>query len=234
MGIGFVLLFWAVFGMFFGGVVALIFGGVAWWLTPKNARQRKLVLITSALFPFVCLAWAGGVFVFQAIVNGEVLHRDPGLGDVWMTPLPNGYAIEFIDVTDYGWVYNPKTQGTDDAIGEQRDAIAGVRTLQVAGHYILGGAGPLRDDTPNSTSDVTSYFLMDTEAGNRTDMNTYDQLNSAATQLGVKPQLEPIYTIYRRYRFTWFDALSAVLLLVPPALAGLALTRWILRIRRIE
>ncbi|HEY6369795.1 MAG TPA: hypothetical protein VIX37_04395 [Candidatus Sulfotelmatobacter sp.] len=53
------------------------------------------------------------------------------MGDTWQAPLPNGYQIMMIDVTDQGWVYNPKTQADGD-VSERHDAVAGVRNLEVA------------------------------------------------------------------------------------------------------
>lgn len=55
----------------------------------------------------------------------------------WHAPLPNGYQVMMIDVTDQGWVYNPKTQIGSGIFGKE-DAVSGVRNLQVAGRYILG------------------------------------------------------------------------------------------------
>src|SRR5579872_2218365 len=137
MGIGFVLLLWAVAGTILAGLGAVILGGATAFFTRRVNKGRRRAVSAAILFPFACLAWAGAVFVVQAIVNESVLHRDPGLGDTWHCPLPNGYMITMIDVTDQGWVYSPKTQGPDGALAEQEDAIAGVRMLQVAGRYIL-------------------------------------------------------------------------------------------------
>jgi hypothetical protein len=128
MGIGFVLLIWAAVGLVLAGVGAVLLGGMAAYLTRGAVGGRKWLLVAASLFPFVCLAWAGGIFVFQAVVNEMVFHRDPGLGDSWNCRLPNGYAILMIDVTDQGWVYNPKTQ-PGDSVTDGEDAIAGVRIL---------------------------------------------------------------------------------------------------------
>jgi hypothetical protein len=139
MGIGFVLLIWFVLGIFLAGIGALVLGFSAAYVTRGAQRERKWLVIATSVFPFVCLGWAGIVFVFQAIVNETVLHRDAGLGDTWKCPLPNGYAILMIDTTEHGFVYNPKTQG-EGAVGEQEDAIGRVRDLQIVGRYILGSA----------------------------------------------------------------------------------------------
>ncbi len=45
--------------------------------------------------------------MFQEVINETVHHRDAGLGDTWRCPLPNGYALMMIDVTDQGWVPTP-------------------------------------------------------------------------------------------------------------------------------
>ena len=124
MGIGIVLLVWAVVGTILASVGALVFGGVTDLLTSGAREGCRKTIFAACAFPFVCLGWAGLVFLFQAAVNGFLLQRDAGLGDWWQCPLPNGYAIAMIDVTDQGWVYNPKTQPDD--IHDQEDAVAGV------------------------------------------------------------------------------------------------------------
>ena len=125
MGIGFVLLIWAVVGTVLAVIGALVLASAAALLTRGAGNGRRRAIIAAGLFPFACLAWGGSMFFFQALVNEGLLHRDPGADDAWKTPLPNGYAILMIDVTDQGWVYNPKTQGSDSAVGEQEDAVAG-------------------------------------------------------------------------------------------------------------
>ncbi len=159
-------------------------------------------------------------------MNGFLLYRDPGLGDTWQCPLPNGYAITMIDVTDQGWVYNPKTQ--PDGVGEQEDAIGGVRTLQVAGRYILGGSDThWFGGSGDSKTNVNPYFLLDSHTGTHIVFMSFDDLHLAASQLGIQPKLENINVIYSRYRFTWFDVLVVALLFVP------LLTYFVLIVRRI-
>jgi len=140
MGIGFVLLIWSLVGAILAGIGALVFGGAATFFT-RGAEQgrRRRVILAVALFPFACLIWAGAVFVFQAVINEAVLHRDAGIGDTWTCPLPDGYALLMVDVSDQGVVYNPKTQTASNGVTDQDDALDGVRALQLAGPYILGG-----------------------------------------------------------------------------------------------
>jgi hypothetical protein len=230
MGIGIVLLFWAVVGTVLAGFGALVLGGVASFFIGGAQEGRRKVIVAACAFPFVCLGWAGLLFIFQASVNGFLLHRDPGLGDSWECPLPNGYAITMIDVTDQGSVYNPKTQ-SGGGIGEREDSVSGVCIMQLAGRYIFGGFESHQADVCKRT-DVDSYFLLDTETGKRTQYTKYEDLNHAASQLGFALKLEDIDTVYSRYRFTWFDVLVAVLLVLPPLVYGWWLVRGVLTLRK--
>jgi len=92
MGLGLVLLFWAFVGTLLACIGAATLGGATSLFTRKAASGRKRVIITAAFFPFLCLAWGAGVFVFQGIVNEGLLHRDLGLGDTWHAPLPKTRA----------------------------------------------------------------------------------------------------------------------------------------------
>jgi len=75
------------------------------------------------------------------------------------------------------------------------------------------------------------YFLLDTRIGTRTDFATEDGLRTAASRLGIALKLEPIFEVYRRYRFTWFDTMAAILLFAPRIIVGGFLLRSILRLR---
>jgi hypothetical protein len=232
MGIGFVLLIWGIVGTILAGVGAAVLGGSTAFLTQNVNHGRRRAILAASLFPFVCFGWATAIFAFQAIVNGVVLHRDPGIGDGWDCPLPNGYALSMIDVTDQGWVYNPKTQ-VGGNVHEQADAVGGVRVLQVAGRYILGGSNSKSLEHFGRASDrVDSYFLLDTQVGKHTDFSDYNLLVSAAQPLGIQLHLEPIAAIYRRYRFTWFDIFAAFLFCGPLLFAAFLLLRWIIRLRK--
>lgn len=233
MGIGFVLLLWAMIGMLLACAGAAVLGVATALLTRGVERGRSRAIVVASLFPFISLGWGGAVFAFQAVVNEGLLHRDPGLGDTWHCPLQNDYQLMFIDVTDQGIVYNPKTQPAADGVADQEDAVYGVRRLQVAGPYILGGADTHSFEHSGEESDrVDSYFVLDTRTGRRTTMPNYDALRTAALQLGVQTKLEPIYSIYSRYRFTWFDVFAGLLFCIPPAAGFSLLIWWILRLRK--
>ena len=231
MGIGIVLLLWAVVGTVAACVGSLVMGGATALLTKRAALGRTRTIVAAAFFPFACLGWAALLFIFQAFVN-SAMHRDPGLGDTWNCPLPDGYALMMIDTTDQGWVYNPKTQ-PGDGVAEQADAVSGVILAQVAGRYIFGGVDSHSFGKSDETKDnIDSYFLLDTQTGKRTNFSTQESMRAAATQFGVALNLEPIVAVYSRYRHTWFDILVGVLLCVPPCLYLLLLARQIAKVRK--
>jgi hypothetical protein len=263
VGISFVLLIWAIVGFLVACVGAVVLGAATAFATRgSNARpaaapqppvspsvvrkllsaaflkvrsSRRFAIIAASAFPFVCLGWGGAVFFFQAAVNQVLLHRDPGLGDTWECPLPNGYALLMIDDTDHGWVYNPATQ-TGGGVGEQEDAVPGISVVQVAGRYILGKVDGKALDRPNFGNNVSakhpdSFFLLDTQDGKRQNFAKYDSLVRAAEPLAIQPKLESIEVVYRHFRFTWFDAFAAFLFVVPPILGFFLLFLWVLYLR---
>jgi hypothetical protein len=228
-------------GLIAAWVGALVLGAITAFLTRKVRRFRWLTIIAVSAYPFACLAWGGAVFIFQAAVNEMLLHRDPGLGDAWECPLPNGYSLLMIDDTDYGWVYNPATQ-TPGGVGEQDDAIAGVAVVQVAGHYILGAVNGKTFAHPTVVNGVVdnnansgrpdSFFLLDTKAGKYQSYANYSAFVGAAQSVSIQPSLEPIAKVYRHYRYTWFDLFAAILFFSPPVVGAFLLLLWVLLLRK--
>jgi hypothetical protein len=199
-----------------------------------KSGRRKLV-ITASLLPVACVGWALSVLWVEGTVNHNFLDRDPGYGDMWACPLPDGYAIEMIDDPDFGVLYNPETQKTGRVAWGARfdDPIDQVRLLQLAGPYIFGGVDShVFDPTELDKKQVDSYFLLDTRTGRHTSFLTYDELAGEVQQLGFEPKLEGIFTVYSRYRFTWFEAFMDLLLSVPPIVGTSLLVRRIIWLRR--
>jgi hypothetical protein len=162
-----------------------------------------------------------------------MLYRDAGIGRTWQTPLPNGYAVLLLDEKHDGTVFNPNTHFANTSNNEIHpdgpDAVSGVRVIQIVGNKILGGAGPIGQySSPASINRIDRYFLLDTDAHTRANFQNYDELASAAHAIGIEPHLEPLYRVYKRYRFTWFDYAALALFLVPAIGAGfiLAFRMW--------
>ncbi len=230
MGIGLAIVSWVVKGTILATAVAVLAGTLTAILVPRGRARRTRTILWVCVFPFACLSWLLCVFVFQAYINESVLYRDAGIGHTWQTPLPNGYAILLLDEKHDGTVFNPKTHFSNSSDNEIHpdgpDAVSGVRVVQVAKNKILGGAGPLGQYSSRAARDrVDYYFLLDTEAHTRTNFENYDDLTRAATAVGIAPRLEPLYTVYKRYRFTWFDFSALALALAPPLGIALLLGR---------
>lgn len=228
MGIGFALVIWAFVGTALAAIGAVVLGSAAAYLTRGAGRGRDKLVKAARLFPFICLGWGAAVFIFQAVVNETVLHRDAGVGDLAYCPLPNGYAIVMIDVPDLGWVYNPKTQDVEGSFS----GLAEATVLQVAGKYIFGGDHPIDPVAGNRTAQAESYFVLDSQSGKSTRFATYEGLQAYARRMGVRLSLESIESIYSKYRFTAFDVFAALLFLVPLLIGCFILIMWLFRVRR--
>jgi hypothetical protein len=229
MPAGLVVFMWFVAGAVVAAVASVILRtGVRLVTRRADPVARGRAIRIAAFYPFVCLGWAAAVFLVQSIVNQTVFHRDPGVGDVWHCPLPNGYVMEMIDEPDYGSLYKAGDVGQ-----EQRSAVNGVRLLQLSQDYMLGGTRK-RSFEPEAWNDyaVDSYFLVDTRTSRITTYSSLEELGAAASPLGVRVHLEPIGRVYNRYRFTRFETALAVVFCVP-VLFGLALLiSRVLRVRR--
>jgi hypothetical protein len=59
-----------------------------------------------------------------------------------------------------------------------------------------------------------------------------DALRHRALELGIEPNLQPIDTVYSKFRFSRFDAFAGLLFCLPPVIGALVLVGWIVRLRR--
>jgi hypothetical protein len=201
------------------------------WLTRKvkNRWLARGTITAAAAYPFACVVWMAMLFVGQWVINEAFFDRDPGLGDSWYCPLPNGYSLLFTDVTYQGIVYNPKTQSGRDVISRD-DAVFGVRRMQIQNQWIFGEGNTGHVEETSKT--INLYFALDTRTGTKTEYPNSDALRQAIIKAGAQPNLEPVYDVYARYRLTWFDGLVLALILIPPSLGLVLLGIWIWMLRR--
>jgi len=75
-----------------------------------------------------------------------------------------------------------------------------------------------RETVIRAAAAFPSYFLLNSISNERTQFASLDELRAATVHLGITLALEPINRVYSKYRFTWFDALAAVLFVGPPLL----------------
>lgn len=232
MGIGIVLLFWAIAGCFLAAVAAVGLSGLTGYLTRGKEGSGKIVTATLT-YPFISLAWVAATFFISAVVNVGFLDRDPGIGDSWDCPLPNGYHLLAIDDPDYGVVYNPKTQQTSHVVADKEDAISGVRMVQVSGRFIFGGID--NDAFASSAAGnphIDSYFVLDTATNKKLEVKAYESLVTEAEKRGIKLELKRFSRVYWRYYFSWFDVMAGLLSLGPPVWGFVVLMRRTLKVRK--
>ena len=232
MGIMVVLIFYAIALTITASVAAIVLGGATSALLKHTVDKRKRAVLASIAFPFLCVAFAGGWFVVYAITNYTVFQRDPGLGDSWETPLPNGYALIMIDTTDLGAVYKP-VAGSRESFNESNHKVDGARQLQVSRSLIFGArdTGYFGRSGQESTF-VDSYFEMDTARDTYKEFKNIEELRQQAASEGVLLQLRPFNSVFGDYRTTWFDYLSGMVLLLVPSVSFFLLARWIWKIRQ--
>lgn len=233
MGILFVLIFWAIAGSILGLLACGTLYVMARVLLRKVSPRPKLFLAGVILFPIACLGWAGFVFVFQVVVNVTLLHRDPGLGDGWDCPLPDGYALSFTDVMDQATLYRLKDHPSIMDVPTGDGVLSGVRFLQLAGDDLLGASdSKWFTHYSEKSSSVDRYFLVNTKTNELKIWTAKDDLSQWSAEHHVPLHLETVEDVYLRYRWTWFDWLAILLLVLPPLAAFVFLFRWGWSLRR--
>jgi len=222
----FVLILYAIALSILAFMSAIVLGGGSYFLTRHRWPDSRRLVIASTLFPFLCVGYAGSWFATYAVVNWTVFHRDPGLGDGWWTPMPNGYSLSMTDTTDQGSIYG--ASGV-----EGRPVVDTVQQLQVSGNLIFGARDEdYYGETGRRGAPAISYFLLNTSDRSKTEFVSLEQLRLQAFSRGVTLKLRPFEAVFSDYRYTWFDFLAAAILFLVPAAGFLLLARWIWKTRR--
>src|SRR6187402_884504 len=228
MGIAVVLFFYAAVLSVAATFCALGLTTISAWLIKLGAPRRKRTLVIVALFPFLCVGYAGACFSTYAIINYKFFHRDPGLGDSWETPLPNGYALMMVDTTDQGTIYNPRTQGGYGVVTSSADSEFGVRQMQVANHLIFGARDTdYFNHIGQESTVVDTYFDLNTRTNTKVEYKSLAELKGAAKVAGVPLDLHSFESVFGQYRSTWFDLVAIITLLALPAFSFILLVRWV-------
>lgn len=230
MGIGMVLIFYAVFLSVLAAISACLLMAATKWYLRAVPAGRKRAIVCAALFPFVCVFFAGIWFVGYAVTNAMIFHHDPIIGDGWFTDIGNGYAIEMIDVTDHGIVY-PRLGGDNDINGP--NAIQGVRRLQISGTQMFGTSDTkIFQNFGSGLQGEDDFFSLNTRNREIKHFSNATALAVAAQQFGVQLKLEPIASVYDRFRWGWFDGLASFTLFAVPAVGFWRLVQYVRRIKR--
>ena len=81
MGLGVVLIFYAIAMTIAATVVAIVFGAVSYFLTRQSWPKSKRAVIASVIFPYVCVGFAGAWFISYAVITMKLSTAIP----VWVT-----------------------------------------------------------------------------------------------------------------------------------------------------
>ena len=231
MGPLFVILFWAVSGSILGAIASAALVAIVAGLTRRVTKGRKRALVTAGALPFAGLAY---MFVCVIIFSvwSSARGRDWGWGDTWEVPLLGSYRLMMIDVTDKGTVYdssdpNVSHAGSVYGSAKDRDALFGVRRLEIRPPFILGAAATDHFLSSDQNPQETLFFQMDTRNRTRIDKPTLADLE----QITGKTTLKPVDEVYGSLRYTKLDLIPLMLFAVLPIAAGWYLLRALSRLR---
>jgi hypothetical protein len=232
MGVALVLFVIAMaFGLFLACVAAVVFFTVAAWMTQGVEKGRGAYLLVTALFPFLCVAWMGAAYLGHGLVNVLVFDRGVRGSIEFDCPLPNGYAL-FGDEGKLDVVTLYRPAGWPRWRNGMKGGIPDVRQLQMANGYLLGARGRRLVETPETGDPIIeSYFLLRTATGLKLEFATLPELEQAARQAGVQPQLRPVGEVYAAHSHTWFDGVLLWLMGLPVVCGAYGMMRWLRRLR---
>jgi hypothetical protein len=207
VGLGFVLVFWALLGGIGAVVCALALGAWSWW----NHRRapgciRILHPLAAAALPFLLLAYAGAAFTGYAVWCAAIRDVDPGIGDGWQVPLGHDLFFCMIDVPDEGFLLKGGCSGS---------AI-------VAEITELGGS----DDVLVGSSRSSGPFVLDMRTGK---LQAFSNIDAALSNVTPRPSLQSADDFYRARRWGLADAIAAVLIVIPAIVASLLWYLWFVR-----
>lgn len=199
MGIGFVLIVWAIL-LTLLAVPALVALHRFAMLTGGPARAKRMLRWAIVAAPLAA-GYAGAAFFAYALWCTEIRGVDPGLGDWASIPLGAHFTLSFIDVPDEAII-------AEGRASDRRPLESKITHIGQSGGYVYG----LRAHD--------SAFVLDTRSGT---LHHYvdQQLPIALRQVGVgTPLVVPVAEFYESRRWGWPDLVAAMALVIPILLLG--------------
>src|SRR4051812_5262383 len=197
MGLGIVLLFWGIVGLVLAAAAAAALIAIVYLVDRRRQRWRPWWLIIAAALPFMSLAYGAAGFVVYAVYCEMIRDVDLGIGDGWRVPLGQGYTLKMIDTSEQAYVEAPS--------GQQLHF--GLTRIGTAGTFIVG-------------EDEHGFFAVD--AARRSEQvfpSEGDARHALPSDLASHLELVEPGPFYDRHRWTYQDAIAALLLVAPPFVA---------------
>jgi hypothetical protein len=190
MGLGCVLVVW----LAFFAIAALPVGALLMFWSRRNARgtssSSKLRGYAAGLLPIGLIPIGVVWFIGYAVYCDYVRHVDPGLGDVAVVPLSDGYRFCMIDVPDKGFIMKDGCTGTPP--------IDDVTQLTQIGDRIVGSAEKMPGFVLDMRTNATTVF---------------PTLAAALAQFSPPPALQSADAFYQAHRWALPDLFAVLLLL---------------------
>lgn len=204
LGLGVVLLFWGVLTCLAAGIAAVVLAGVVYLVERRRARVRKRWLFVAGVLPFALVAYMWGAFAVYAAWCEVWRDVDLGIGDSWRVPISHGYSLVMIDTAEQAFVRTP-------AGGQLH---FGLTRIGTSGALIAG-------------QDEDGYFVLDAPRGTETSFRSEDDFRRGLVATGASGmQLFPPDAFYDRTRWGRADGAAALLALIPPT-AALVAVGWL-------
>ncbi len=186
MGIGFVLLIWALLLGCAGVPAAVVLGVWSWRAEHRSRPNRGLVRpIAAALLPFILLLYGGVTFIAYGIWCEKVRHVDAGIGDSWMVPVGNDHFLCMIDIPEHGYLLKGGCSGSP--------AISDIVELAEVEDRIVG------------RSSSKGLFVFNTRSG---ELHPFLESEAVQKEISPLPTLQSANAFYMRRRWGWLDLLA--------------------------
>lgn len=192
MGIGIVIIFWAVVLGILSIPFAMLLFYVARYTGGKDRSKRvlKWILISAPLGAMYAL----GAFILYALWCHEYRGVDPGICDTWYVPLDEELELSFIDVPDKGSIHE-RGKGVGVSL------LSDITHIGQVTNYIYGYIGENDAFILNKTNKVIAYVQK-------------VRLSAALAEKGITEPIQPIgvYRFYVVQRWGWEDIIAAVII----------------------
>jgi hypothetical protein len=206
-------------------LVGLLFWGITAAALSDLDSQHRSRILTASVLPFFCWGLIAAPVLLQWLVFEK--RNLPGSNN-----LLNDYKIMMIDEKSSAWIYDSRNEFNKGSISWKKDAVEGVKTLQISGSFILGGCGNNGfSDSEKKRARIENYFIVDTKAHKTTQFSSFLQFREAALALGIGLDMEDPYDVYQRHNFASVPGAVKLILLV--VLVGL-LIRWRVNLQRLR
>jgi hypothetical protein len=203
-------------GLVVASLLSVCFALVARQRLLSDSPNRRKIIATSAVSPFLALAWLVAALLIHVQISNRLAHQDCGLSPDPYVTLPNGYILGSANTYD-GYIKAPGAE-TDVPV-EGPGYVRSLIDVQLIDGYFIGTQFDLK------TSEVR-HFVYDTrtrafqasdtkESASRQFQasNPNDVAAWSAAQTSVHTDANSYWVLYSQYRHRWPNYVLLALIL---------------------